>query len=74
MAADPGVPPADEGGLQYARRPAIVRRGRVRPAPEQLDLLGLGDDEGAPVPLAPLTAAHAANQGSAPGDELMPSF
>ena len=74
MAADPGVPPADEGGLQYARRPAIVRRGRVRPAPEQLDLLGLGDDEGAPVPLAPLTAAHTANQCSAPGDELMPSF
>jgi hypothetical protein len=42
--------------------------------PEQLDLLGLGDDEGAPVPLAPLSAAHAANQGSARGDELLPSF
>jgi type IV secretion system protein VirD4 len=66
--------PPDEGGLQHARQPAIARRRRARPLPEQLDLLGLGEDEGAPVPLAPLSAAHAANQGSARGDELLPSF
>jgi type IV secretion system protein VirD4 len=74
VAAGCSISPADEGGLQHARQPAIARRRRARPLPEQLDLLGLGEDEGAPVPLAPLSAAHAANQGSARGDELLPSF
>ena len=69
-----GPSPADEGGLQQGRQPAVARRRRTWPAPEQLDLLGLGDDEGAPAPIAPMTAAHAANQGSARGDELLPSF
>ncbi|MGH6706930.1 MAG: conjugal transfer protein TraG [Sphingomicrobium sp.] len=70
-ASGPGAS-TDEGGIQQARRHATARRRR--PVPEQLDLLGLGEDEGAPAPLAPLTAAHAANQGSARGDELLPSF
>jgi type IV secretion system protein VirD4 len=74
MVTGPGFPPADEGGFQQARRPAAPRRRKSAPAPEQLDLLGLGEDEGALAPLAPITAAHAANQGSARGDELLPSF
>ncbi len=71
---EPDTSLADEGGLQKIRRPVAARRRRPGPAPEQLDLLGLGDDEGEPAPPAALTAAHAANQGSGRGDELLPGF
>ena len=73
-----------EGGLQQARQPSFPSRRRSRtPAPEQLDLLGLGDDDadgsdarfaGLTRPLTPLLAARAANEGSGRGDDLMPSF
>jgi type IV secretion system protein VirD4 len=70
-----------EGGLQQARQPALEPRRRKAPAPEQLDLLGLGEEDGdadqalaGPRALAPVLAAHAANQGSPRGDDLMPSF
>jgi len=73
------------GGLQQERHPGLPARRRVkRPAPEQLDLLGLGDDDSNPVvdagaidplrPLAPVLAAHAVNEGSGRGGDLMPSF
>lgn len=69
-------------GLAQQLRP--VSRGR-RPravAPEQLDLLGLGDDEAeAPLdpseplaPLSPVIAAHAANEGRGTSSDLLPSF
>ena len=73
-------PGAGEGGLQQVRQPAMARRRRARPAmPGQFDLLGLGDDDagpdaGMPGAPTPLVAAHAANQGSGRGDELVPSF
>jgi hypothetical protein len=70
-----------DGGLQQARQPALPSRRRKTPGPEQLDLLGLdaGEGDGAlgfagPAGLAPVLAAHAANQGSPRGDDLMPSF
>jgi type IV secretion system protein VirD4 len=68
-----------DGGLQQARQPELPSRRRKAPAPEQLDLLGLGDDEGEllvadPRNLNPVIAAHAANQGGHRGDELVPSF
>ena len=74
-----GLADAGDGGLQQARQPALPSRPRKAPAPEQLDLLGLGEDEGelAVVDLlgsTPLLAAHAANQGAARGDDLVPSF
>ena len=72
------------GGLQQERHPGLPSRRRAkRPCPEQLDLLGLGDDDSNPVvdagaidpvrPLAPVLAAHAVNEGSGRGD-LLPSF
>ena len=69
-----------DGGLQQARQPALPSRRRKAPAPEQFDLLGLDVDDGDaalslnPGGLTPVLAAHAANQGSSRGDELMPSF
>ena len=73
------------GGLQQERHPGLPARRRVqRPAPEQLDLLGLGDDDSNPVvdagaidqlrPLAPVLAAHAVNEGSGRGGDLLPRF
>jgi type IV secretion system protein VirD4 len=73
------------GGLQQERHPGLpARRRAARPAPEQLDLLGLGDDDSSPVvdagaidplrPLAPAIAAHAVNEGSGRGGDLLPSF
>ena len=73
------------GGLQQERHPGLPARRRVkRPCPEQLDLLGLGDDDSNPVidagavdplrPLTPVLAAHAVNEGSGRGGDLMPSF
>jgi type IV secretion system protein VirD4 len=70
-----------DGGLQQARQPDLAPGQRARPESGQLDLLGRGEDEadGADAGLAmralsPVLAAHAANQGSARGDDLMPSF
>jgi type IV secretion system protein VirD4 len=72
---------ADDGGLQHARQPALPSLSRKAPVPEQLDLVGLDTEDGdetialtAPRAMSPLLAAHAANQGSARGDDLMPSF
>jgi type IV secretion system protein VirD4 len=73
------------GGLQQERNPGLPARRRARRAcPEQPDLLGLGDDDANPVvdagtidplrPLAPVLAAHAANEGSGRGGDLLPSF
>jgi len=68
---------AGEGGLRLAREPALPARRRCpRSASAQLDPLGLdADDDGAAgAALAPVTAAHATNQGSPRGDDLLPSF
>jgi type IV secretion system protein VirD4 len=80
-ASSPAFEPAGggDGGLQQARQPALPSRRRKAPAPEQLDLLGLGEDDGElaladPRGVTPVLAAHAANQGSARGDDLVPSF
>jgi type IV secretion system protein VirD4 len=73
------------GGLQQERHPGLPAKRRVkRTHPDQLDLLGLGDDESNPVvdaaamdrlrPLTPVLAAHAVNEGSGRGGDLMPSF
>jgi type IV secretion system protein VirD4 len=73
----------DNGGLQQERAPALPARRRVKqPHPDQLELLGAGDDDANPVvdaaamdrlrPLSPVLAAHAVNEGS--GRDLMPSF
>jgi type IV secretion system protein VirD4 len=73
------------GGLQQERHPGLPPKRRVkRTHPDQLDLLGLGDDEANPVvdaaamdrlrPLPPVLAAHAVNEGSGRGGDLMPSF
>ena len=74
-----GLADAGDGGLQQARQPALPSRRRKTPAPEQLDLLGLGEDDGDglvvdPLGPTPLLAAHAANEGAARGDDLVPSF
>jgi len=83
LAAEEGE--GGEGGIQQARQPSFPsRRGNKTPAPEQLDLLGLGDDDGDGAaearlaglarPLAPVLAAVAANEGVDRGDEPIPSF
>jgi type IV secretion system protein VirD4 len=76
--AEPGA--GADGGLQQAREPALPSRPRRKAkAPEQVDQLGLDlDDDGLPgvasATLAPVVAAHAVNEGSARGDDLVPSF
>jgi type IV secretion system protein VirD4 len=82
---DTGQGEEGSGGLQQEKHPGLAMRRRAkRPAPEQLDLLGLGDDDSSPVvdagaidpyrPLAPALAAHAVNEGSGRGSDLLPSF
>jgi len=72
-------PSVGDGGLGQAREPALDGERRTGPAPEQLDLLGPDDDEddvalaGAQM-LAPVIAAHAANEGASAGKDLLPSF
>ncbi|KRA84687.1 conjugal transfer protein TraG [Altererythrobacter sp. Root672] len=74
------APGAADGGLQQAREPVLPsRRRRKTPSPDQLDLLGFDiEDDGvasvAPAALAPVVAAHGVNEGSARGDDLVPSF
>jgi type IV secretion system protein VirD4 len=82
---DAGLVDDSNGGLSQERHPGLPARRRAkRPCPEQLDLLGLGDDDSNPVveagaidplrPLTPVLAAHAANEGSGRGADLLPSF
>lgn len=74
-----------EGGLQQERHPGLApQRLASRDEPAPLDPLGLGDEDFNPVvdagamargaPLAPVLAAHAVNEGSGHGGDLMPSF
>ena len=71
------------GGLQQERHPGLPSRRRSkRQHPDQLELLGPGEDDVNPVvdaqamerlrPLPPLLGAHAINEGSGP--DLIPSF
>ena len=71
------------GGIQQQRHPGLPsKRREKRPNPDQLELLGPGDDDPGPVvdagamdrirPLPPVVAAHAVNTGSGP--DLMPSI
>ena len=71
------------GGLQQERHPGLPSRRRAKqPDPDQLELLGNGEDDANPVvdagamdrlqPLPPVVAAHAINEGSGP--DLMPTF
>jgi type IV secretion system protein VirD4 len=73
------------GGLQQERHHGLPPKRRVkRTHPDQLDLLGLGDDGANPVvdaaamdrlrPPSPVLAAHAVNEGSGRGGDLLPSF
>jgi type IV secretion system protein VirD4 len=71
-----------EGSLQQERHPGLAEE-QARLPREPADPLGLGDDEeqldGAPLltrmlPLAPLVAADAINQGSDRGGDLMPGL
>ena len=82
---DTGLAGDSSGGLQQERHPGLPARRRAkRPCPEQLDLLGLGDDDSNPIvdagaidplrPLTPVIAAHAANEGSGRDGDLLPSF
>lgn len=72
--------PADvsDGGL--AKEPALPQRRRLpAPAPVQLDLLGLGDDDGEPevdpsAPLGAVIAAHGVNNEGRGSSDLLPSF
>ena len=72
-----------DGSLQRARDPRLAKRVK-RAAPEQLDLLGLGDDDSDPAldghamdqlrPLAPIVAAHGLNNEGAGHSDQLPSF
>jgi type IV secretion system protein VirD4 len=73
------------GGLQQERHPGLPQRRRSkRPHPDQLDLLGFGDGDSDLAadaramerlrPPTPVLAAHAVNEGSDRGGDLMPSF
>ncbi|HEY7810968.1 MAG TPA: conjugal transfer protein TraG [Allosphingosinicella sp.] len=72
-------------GLERAREPGAPPRRRSRaPAPGQLDLLALGEEDGdgsaearlerLARPLPPVLAARAANEGSGAADGPLPSF
>jgi type IV secretion system protein VirD4 len=72
------------GGLQQERHPGLPDQRLAAPEAEPADPLGLGDDDadgtlearllGRLQPLSPVVAAHAVNEGSGRGDDLMPSF
>jgi type IV secretion system protein VirD4 len=83
--ADAAAGGEPEGGLQQARFPALAPRRRAKePHPDQLDLLGLGDDDGAVVAdagamervraPATLVRAHAINESAGRGGDLLPRF
>jgi type IV secretion system protein VirD4 len=71
------------GSLQQERHPGLPAEEAAVPAREQVDPLGLGEDESdgaaearmlARLALTPVVAAHAVNEGSGRGGDLMPSF
>ena len=85
LAPAPAMSVADvdgSGGLQQLRHPGLPKPRRKQHVPEQLDLLGLGEDDSDPAadaraldlvrPLSPAVAAHALNEGA--GSDLVPSF
>ncbi len=73
-----------EGSLQQERHPGLPVEELHAPPPEPADPLGLGDDESDGAvearmlsrvrTLSPVLAAHAVNEGSGRGGDLMPSF
>lgn len=69
-----------EGSLQQERHPQSPREIECTPEPDAGDVLHLGEDEEdapsgtSPAGLVPTLAAHAANQGSDRGADLIPSF
>jgi type IV secretion system protein VirD4 len=88
-AANPSPEDADEveeagGGLQQERHPGLGDERPAAPPVEPFDPLGLGDEDGDGAaearflnkarPLSPVLAAHAVNEGSGRGGDLMPSF
>jgi type IV secretion system protein VirD4 len=75
----------EDGGLQQQRHPGLFDEPVARPNADDVELgLGLGDDDGdAAVDRAamsrvqanaPVTRAHAMNEGGDRGDDLLPSF
>jgi type IV secretion system protein VirD4 len=84
MGSTPELVAESDGGLQQARQPGLPKRRVKRAAPEQLDLLGVGDDETDPAadalaadrlrPLTPIVAAHGLNNDGAGHDHPLPSF
>jgi type IV secretion system protein VirD4 len=73
-----------EGGLQQERHPGLPAEKASAPRVEPDDPLGLGEDDADGAAdarmlsrvqaLSPVLAAHAANEGSGRGGDLMPSF
>jgi type IV secretion system protein VirD4 len=82
--SSPELVDGSDGGLQQARQPALPKRRVKRAAPEQLDLLGLGDDDSDPAvdaramdqlhPVPVIVAAHGINNDGAGHDHPLPSF
>jgi type IV secretion system protein VirD4 len=81
--AGPSAAEGGNGGLQQARQPELPsHKQRKAPAPEQLELHGLDEDADMAAEArlidraspSPLISAHAANEGSGRGGDLMPSF
>ncbi|HEY1146142.1 MAG TPA: type IV secretory system conjugative DNA transfer family protein, partial [Allosphingosinicella sp.] len=80
----PELADGNDGGLQQARQPGLPKRRVNRAPPEQLDLLGLGDDDADPAidghamdqlrPLAPIVAAHGLNNEGAGHPDLVPGY
>ncbi|PVM84447.1 conjugal transfer protein TraG [Caulobacter radicis] len=76
----------EEGGLQHQRHPGLFDEPAMRPSGEGVELgLGLGEDDGdlaadrsamaRAQANAPVTRAHAMNEGAGRGDDdLLPSF
>jgi len=72
------------GGLQQERHPSLPDEQRPAPEAEPADPLGLGDEDGDGAAdarllnplraLSPVVAAHAVNEGTGRGGDLMPSF
>jgi type IV secretion system protein VirD4 len=74
-----------DGGLRQQRQPSLATQRRAkRQAPDQLDLLAFGLDEpdpavdsralGSPSAPEPVLVAHAVNDGSTGGGDLLPGF
>ena len=69
-------------GLQQARQPSLRSKRRRAPAPEQLDLLSVAQEDGdlaaearfAGAGIGPVGAAYSVDIGSHPGEEPLPGF